>query len=99
MFRYEEAWLREASCHDIIHEAWEREGDCRSKLMLTATSLGKWSKEKFGDFAKEIRECKKVMNELMEKEQTEDVFAKMRAIDLRMDELEEREELYWRQRS
>jgi len=33
----------------------------------------------------------------MEEEQTDEVIARMRALDQRMDELGEREELYWKQ--
>lgn len=39
------------------------------------------------------------MQRLMEEDQTQDVTEQMQAIDERMDELEEREEIYWKQRS
>lgn len=35
----------------------------------------------------------------MNEEQSMEVMAKMRALDFRMDELEEREELFWRRRN
>ncbi|KAL2939823.1 Holliday junction ATP-dependent DNA helicase RuvA [Bienertia sinuspersici] len=39
------------------------------------------------------------MDELMPEDQTQEVVEMMKAIDLRMDQLEEKEEAYWRQRS
>uniref|UniRef100_A0A803LSW9 Endonuclease/exonuclease/phosphatase domain-containing protein n=1 Tax=Chenopodium quinoa TaxID=63459 RepID=A0A803LSW9_CHEQI len=53
----------------------------------------------FGDFSKEMRDCKGKMEVLMREEPTDRVIADMRAIDAGMDELEKREEVYWHQRS
>ncbi|KAL2892194.1 LINE-1 reverse transcriptase-like protein [Bienertia sinuspersici] len=58
-----------------------------------------WSKSKFGNFAKEMRDCRNEMNRLIEESQTNEVIEKMRALDNRMEELESREEQYWKQRS
>ncbi|KAL2931647.1 hypothetical protein RDABS01_037057 [Bienertia sinuspersici] len=48
---------------------------------------------------RELKACKNEMALLMEEAQTKEVIAKMKSHDDRMDELENREELYWRQRS
>lgn len=101
MFLSEEMWLREETSTDIVKEAWTRGGDIVHKVAKTATTLTKWSKEKFGIevFAREMRECKKYMNNLMEELPTNEVLAKIRAMDEQMDELERREEIYWSQHS
>lgn len=65
----------------------------------TASNLRSWGKQIFGNFYKEMRDCRKHMEELMSAEPTEDTVKAIRALDMRMDELEEREECYWRQRS
>ncbi|XP_021770761.1 uncharacterized protein LOC110734950 [Chenopodium quinoa] len=67
-------------------------------------ATGKWKdlfpgSKHFGDFSKEMRDCKGKMEVLMREEPTDRVIADMRAIDAGMDELEKREEVYWHQRS
>ncbi|KAL2903368.1 hypothetical protein RDABS01_002078 [Bienertia sinuspersici] len=79
LFRFEEMWVREGSVGDIVSEA---------------NRLRTWSKNTFGNFAKEMRECQSKMAKLREEEQMDDVIEQMRAVDSRMDELERREELY-----
>ncbi|KAL2931486.1 Phenylalanine ammonia-lyase 3 [Bienertia sinuspersici] len=46
-----------------------------------------------------MREYRNRMEKLMGETQTNEVIAQLKALDDRMDELEHREELYWRQRS
>uniref|UniRef100_A0A803MJ30 Uncharacterized protein n=1 Tax=Chenopodium quinoa TaxID=63459 RepID=A0A803MJ30_CHEQI len=99
IFRFEEIWLREESCGDVIRQAWEGGGDISHNIKRTAANLGGWSKAYFGNFAKEMGDCKAGMAALMEKEPSPENIAQMKAIDERMDELEEREEVFWKQRS
>uniref|UniRef100_A0A803MN91 Uncharacterized protein n=2 Tax=Chenopodium quinoa TaxID=63459 RepID=A0A803MN91_CHEQI len=91
-------WLRYDSCLSIIQEAWSDGGDASSNISRTASCLRAWSGRTFGNFAKEMRTCKQNMAKLMEETQKKETIEKMRAIDERMDELEEGEELFWRQR-
>ena len=99
LFRFEEMWLKEESCEDTIKKAWQPEEDVCRNITRTARELRGWSKETFGGVAKELRECKMSMGKLMEEEPTAENLNQMRALDERMDELEAREEIYWRQRS
>lgn len=64
------------------------------RLVDVARKLREWSHNTFGDFAKEMRACQEQMRRLMDKVHTENVLAQMRAIDVRMDELEKREEVF-----
>lgn len=91
---FEELWTRNEYCHEVIKAAWESAGDIGEKLSHTVSKLQKWSREKFGDAAKELRACKIRMSTLMEEEKTEEFIAEMRAVDNRMDELEDSEEVY-----
>lgn len=76
-----------------------RGGDVAGNLTRMVRELKEWSHKHFGEFAKEIRACKLQMGKLMEEEQTQETINRMRAIDERMDELERREKIYWKQRS
>uniref|UniRef100_A0A803LHG6 RNase H type-1 domain-containing protein n=1 Tax=Chenopodium quinoa TaxID=63459 RepID=A0A803LHG6_CHEQI len=46
-----------------------------------------------------MKDCRARMDSLMQETQSDEVIAQMRALDDRMDELERREEMYWKQRS
>lgn len=70
--------------------------DACGNVAKMARDLQRWSNTKFGDFAKETRACKTHMGKLMEEPQTTEIIDKMRAIDMRMDKLETREEIYWK---
>ncbi|KAL2903988.1 hypothetical protein RDABS01_002698 [Bienertia sinuspersici] len=56
LFRFEEMWLKELSCEDIVKQSWNINADCRTKLNATALNLKAWSRETFGNGAKEIWE-------------------------------------------
>ena len=99
MFRFEEIWTRDERCEDVIKDAWREGQDLARSMTNTTAKLRDWSKETFGAFAKEMRECQAHMRTLMGEEQTHEVIATMKEIDRRMDELEKREEIYWKQRS
>lgn len=99
LYRFEEMWLRDEACEEEIGKAWAEGGDLNMKIARTARKLSLWGKNKFGDFAREMREGSLQMAKLMNEAQSEETISKMRAINNRMDELEQREEIYWRQRS
>uniref|UniRef100_A0A803KPX1 Uncharacterized protein n=1 Tax=Chenopodium quinoa TaxID=63459 RepID=A0A803KPX1_CHEQI len=65
------------NCAEIVSDAWERGGDLCSKIAFTSSNLSAWSREKFGDFMKELQACKGKMEQLMEETQTEEVIAQM----------------------
>lgn len=94
LYRFEEMWLRDESCAEIIIGAWERNGDIFSKFAHTSNQLSAWSRNKFGNFMKEMKACKNEMEMLMGETQTEEIIAQMKTLDDRLEELEHREEMY-----
>ena len=99
IFRFEEMWTRENSCAEVIEKTWVRGKEAMGNLARTARGLREWNKTHFGEFAREMRMCTTQMHHLMEAPQTDETIAHMRALDSRMDELERREEIFWKQRS
>ena len=99
IFRFEEMWLRDEHCEEVISSAWSGCQELGAKMGQTSSKLSAWGRRKFGDFLKELKECRTKMEHLMTEVQIDDIIAQMKALDCRMDELESREEMYWKQRS
>lgn len=89
LFRFQEMWTREEDCEVTILNSWWKGEGVGGNLARTSADLREWSKKQFGNFAKETRECRTQMSNLMEKEPAEENVAMM-TIDGRMDELEAR---------
>lgn len=56
LFRFEEMWMREESCEDTVKTVWRNGEGVIGNLARTATGLREWSKNKFGDFSREMRD-------------------------------------------
>lgn len=59
-FRFENAWLTEPMCFQIIKECWKEESNdnVMQKLNRCADSLQVWGQEITGCFSRRIKECK-----------------------------------------
>lgn len=59
-FRFENAWLRESMCKNIVLDCWESNAglDYNQKIRDCQVKLGVWGKEITGNFTRRIRECK-----------------------------------------
>uniref|UniRef100_A0A803MV91 CCHC-type domain-containing protein n=1 Tax=Chenopodium quinoa TaxID=63459 RepID=A0A803MV91_CHEQI len=84
-YKFEEMWLRDEMCGDIVANVWHYGGVICSKIAHTSINLSAWSHNKFGDFVKELKDCRACMECLMKEDQTDDTIAQMRALDDRMD--------------
>lgn len=89
-------WLREESCQDVIRDNWVTGRGLKSNMATIAAKLRTWNKETFGVVDKQLQDCRKLMQDLMNEEQTVEVIERMRMLDVRMDELEKRDELFWK---
>nr|XP_051228987.1 uncharacterized protein LOC127346758 [Lolium perenne] len=102
--RYETYWEREASLNEEISCAWEMHkkprdlGDIMNNLQGVMDHLQKWSKKTIGNVSKQIDKKKKQLDQILKRD---DSNSKKRANILcrEIDELLEKEELRWRQRS
>lgn len=63
----------EESCEETVKEGCRSQENVIGNLTRNASNLRAWSKNKFGDFAKEMRECKESMGKLIEEESTVEI--------------------------
>lgn len=99
-FRFENAWLLEPLCAQIVKENWEvdRSHNILQKIGLCGESLEVWGKEITGCFNRRIRNCKIRLQQLrratdaqstkLYKEAKEELFLIL-----------DQKEIFWRQRS
>ncbi|XP_074346853.1 uncharacterized protein LOC141685660 [Apium graveolens] len=59
-FRFENAWLREPMCKDIVLHCWDTNKDSalNQKLLVCQAQLEVWDREITGNFTQKIRDCK-----------------------------------------
>ncbi|KAM6558835.1 uncharacterized protein LOC133033269 [Cannabis sativa] len=59
-FRFENAWLREPLCKQLVEGCWEGSGSLtiQDKIQKCGEVLGKWGRDITGSFHKRISQCK-----------------------------------------
>ena len=99
-FRFENLWIREAECDDIIQRSWastiglpiqQKLADCREDLL-------KWGEKFSRDFRKRISECKHRMSQFRGGRDQEGLegFTELKK---QYNELLHSHEVYWKQRA
>jgi hypothetical protein len=86
----------------VIEEAWNSMPECHSLEDLMhkiGDNLKEWSIETFGKVTKDIRNKRKKLNKLWKKPKTVKRDEEIHKTNQALDELLQREEIMWRQRS
>ncbi|XP_074368854.1 uncharacterized protein LOC141708914 [Apium graveolens] len=99
-FRFENAWLTEPMCSQIIKDCWEEEEDntILQKLSKCAESLNVWGKEIIGSFSSRIKDCKAKLKLLRGKRDAWYV-AEFENTRQQLFLVLDQKEIFWRQRS
>ena len=100
-FKFEKEWLRDEECQSIVNEAWQfiPSNSVNGKIAMCANKLKGWSMKRPNDFKREIEKRRVVMRELVTCVPTVHIVDEMKRMDAEIDELEQREEVHWAQRS
>lgn len=63
-FRFENCWLREEGCSDIVMESWKKieNVDIRRRIEMCGTELKKWGDKLVQDFKHRLRKCRDTMD-------------------------------------
>lgn len=99
-FRFENAWLREPMCQQIVEETWYRYQNCtlQDKLKECAILLTEWGNEITGSFRNRINQCKNIMkiNKGRRDRHSVNIFQQA---SQRLNEVYVQMEVFWKQRS
>ncbi|XP_074373938.1 uncharacterized protein LOC141714312 [Apium graveolens] len=99
-FRFENAWLREPMCHQIVQSSWElfSEDSFQKKIKCCSTSLAKWGKEITENFKERIAKLNKVLRRVKSRRDVESV-KRYKDTHEQLCEVLNQKEIFWRQRA
>jgi hypothetical protein len=98
--RYEQIWATNAHYSEIVKQAWHSyQGDLADKLTHTLNSLHSWGNKTFGNIPKRIKETQNELDRLQNNSDSQDLSQQIYAKEKELDDLLEKEEMWWSQRS
>ena len=99
-FKFEEALLLSNECEEVVQEAWGRSVDeshgllsIKNKIQACGRELSGWDSAKPDEAV--IKELQKRLDILNEAENTEENKAEFLEVSKQMDELLQKQEIYW----
>lgn len=104
-FRFEQMWLREEGCGEIVKATWSSSMTIRSMPMVSekikkcAERLADWSKHSFGSVRRQLEEKTKELIKAKVAAASGSDSNTVRIIQAEVNELLEKESLMWQQRA
>lgn len=99
-FKFENAWLIEPFCAQIVKDNWEVGGtqSIIQKVRHCSESLEVWGREITGCFSKRIKECKSMLKQLRGARDGQSI-EKYKEMKQKLFMILDQKEIFWRQRS
>lgn len=99
-FRFENAWLTEPFCLQIVQDSWEFNNDANIlyKVKQCGVNLEHWGKEITGCFGKRIKNCKLKLKQYRN-ERDDQSMQKYKEAKHQLHLILDQKEIFWRQRS
>lgn len=100
MVRFEEMWLREEVCEQVVLNTWTSgTGSVTERLRSCLGTLDCWGINHFGNVSKRVKEKEKELGDVNKEERTEENEVEIKKVEGELDELLACEETWWSQRS
>uniref|UniRef100_A0A803P267 Reverse transcriptase domain-containing protein n=1 Tax=Cannabis sativa TaxID=3483 RepID=A0A803P267_CANSA len=99
-FKFENAWLKEPMCFQIIQGCWEETNgeDIWAKQQLCVDKLGEWGKTITGNFKRRINACKRELDLLKHRRDGVSV-ERYKEVKKQLLKVIDQKETYWKQRA
>jgi exonuclease III len=98
--RFENIWLQEPECLNIIKECWDNEeGETHNKLKIVMDKVHYWGKSTFGNIPSEIKKAQSHLEELKNGIPSSDQIKQIKCFEAKLDTLYQKEEQWWSQRA
>ena len=105
LFRFEQAWTKHEECEKVIVDVWQGSDSLGTpmfqlveKLKLCRRELIGWSRASFGNIKVKLEELEERLKQLESNNQGQHVD-QIKALKMEVNELLEKEEVYWKQRA
>ncbi|KAK9665772.1 hypothetical protein RND81_14G135200 [Saponaria officinalis] len=100
LFRFEQIWVGEEGCEEVIKSAWESGvDDVIDSINHCASQLSAWKKVNIGKITKAIQHRRRRLKELNEGGRSAAELRERKKIIKEITHLTKQEEIFWRQRS
>lgn len=99
-FRFENAWMREPMCGQLVAEAWSESSGktLTDKISFCASKLEVWGSSITGCFKDRINQSKQVLKKLKGRKDAASIV-KIKEEKQKLEEAYVQKEIFWRQRS
>jgi hypothetical protein len=98
--RFEQIWTTDSQHVSIVQKAWlNKRGNISDKLQHTLNELHNWGKSTFGIIPKRIKETQHDLERLQNLSDTQHLHYQITQKEKELDDLLEKEEMWWSQRS
>ncbi|XP_062103610.1 uncharacterized protein LOC133814696 [Humulus lupulus] len=99
-FKFENAWLREPMCRQIVEEVWQanRHHPIQKKLAICAEVLGPWGQDITGSFRRRLDQCNRTLK-LLKPLHDSHSTKKFQEASSSLFEILTQQEVFWKQRS
>lgn len=96
-FKFENAWLRERTCRDIVDQSWKSNAEFPTIRRISACGgdLLRWSSKITTTFREKIKQCKRQMEELRPR-RDEDSLTRFQEAKMEYNLILSQQEDYWR---
>jgi len=103
-FRFEPSWVEEENCGVLVENAWKTSVEARGEnvgeaLKRVASALGDWGRNVLGSLEKSMKRAKKALEECRRRAISDASVRREELLKLKLEKLEEKKNLYWRQRA
>ncbi|KAE8807743.1 hypothetical protein D1007_15900 [Hordeum vulgare] len=99
--RFEAKWLLEEDCDSIVENAWGNAMNptVKNRLAEVMGALSNWNREVLGDLRKRMKKIKAELEAMRKEPISDHQVRKEQTLSLKLERLEEQENLVWRQRA
>ncbi|MCH80381.1 hypothetical protein A2U01_0001148, partial [Trifolium medium] len=98
--RFEQIWTTDEQHTSIVMDAWNnKQGGTKEKLQHTLNALRNWGRKTFGIIPTRIKETQQALETLQLKSDTQRLNQQIKAKEKELDDLLEKEEMWWSHRS
>jgi exonuclease III len=98
--RFENIWIQDPECLQIIKATWEEEeGDIHKKLSSVINNIHKWGRMTHGNIPIEIKNTQNKIQSLRANNNNRDTLKQIRQFEIKLDGLLQKEEHWWSQRA